>query len=182
MVEHVGRHSSRLLPSLIKPQHRFLVAISGIALLAFTTLAVAASLFPGSNEASAQPQDDVNQVTTGQSDSTGGQLVVSYVVPPNAVWSTGFQAQLAITNPTNAAHGWQVTLVYPRSVTSYIASWVDDVPQPSVSIEGQRYIFTSTAPIAAGQTALLRVEFTKVGASDFAPTQCLINGRTCNQS
>jgi hypothetical protein len=173
----VGRHASRWLPSLIKPQHRFLVAISGIALLTFAALAIAASIFPAAPEASAQPQNGVNQVPT-MAGQTG--LVASYAVPPNAIWGDGFQAEVTITNPTASAQGWQVTLVYPPSVTNYVASWVDGAPQRNVTIVGQRFTFTGTVPLAPGQTALFRAEFTKVAGPDFAVLDCEVNGDSCD--
>ncbi len=163
---------------MIKPQHRFLVAISAIALLAFATLALAASVFPAAPEASAQPQNDVNQAPAGPG-TTG--LVASYAVPPNAVWDTGFQAQVTITNPTDTEYGWQVTLAYPPTVTNHVGSWLDGVPEPNVTIDDQRFTFTSIVPLAPGHTALLRAEFTKVAGTDYAVRGCSVNGRQCTQ-
>jgi hypothetical protein len=102
-------------------------------------------------------------------------------VPPNGIWGNGFQAQVTITNPTASAHDWQVTLVYPPSVTNYVASWVDGVPQPNVSVVGQRFNFTSTVPLPPGRTALLRGEFTKIAGPDFAVMDCEVNGDSCDQ-
>ena len=174
----MGRHASRWLPSLIKPQHRFVVAITGIVLLAFATLAVAASVFPATPEASAQPQQEVSQFPPG---SHQGDLVGTYSVAPNAVWGTGFQAQVAITNRGDRPLDWQVTLAYPKTVMTYAGSWVDGVPQPNVAVAGQRYTFTSAVPVAPGQTALLRAEFSKVAGADFTVTECTVNGRQCDQ-
>ncbi len=188
MVENVGRHASRWrwLPSQLKPQHRFVVAISGILLLTFTTLAVAASVFPKSPEASAGPTpvDETTQVEqTGPPVGTGpveGQLIAYYVVPLTAVWDKGFQAQVLITNTAPTPQGWQVTLVYPQTVTGHVRSWVAGAPQPAVDIGGQRFTFTGATPIAAGQTALLRVEFTTT-AGKVEALECTVNGLPCNR-
>jgi|RhiMetdeSRZDD1v2_1073273.scaffolds.fasta_scaffold1152712_2 cellulose binding protein with CBM2 domain len=178
MVNAVGRHASRWLPSLIKPQHRFLVAISAIALLAFATLAIAASVFPAAPEASAQPQNGINQPPAGRGETS---LVASYAVLPNAAWDTGFQAQVTITNPTDRPYGWQVTLAYPPTVTNHVGSWVDGVPQPNMTIDDQRFTFTSTVPLGPGRTAVLRAEFTRVAGTDFAVRDCTVNGRQCSR-
>ena len=186
-VEHVGRHASRWRwPSQIKPQYRFLVAISGILLLAFAALAVAATAFPQSPQASTQPnpppQDD-NQVTPPDVPANAsGQLIAAYVVPPGSVWGTGFQAQVLITNTGATAQRWQVTLSYPQTVTGDVASWVDGAPQPSAVVDGRTFTFTSILPIQPGQSALLKVEFSKVPVADFAVETCTINGRTCDGS
>ncbi len=188
MVEHVGRHASRWrwLPSQIKPQYRFPVAIAAIILLAFATLGVAASVFPRSPEASAAPTpvDDPTlpgpaEQTTGQ--GSGPQLIAYYVVPLNAVWATGFQAQILITNTSTIAQGWQVSLRYPQTVTGYVKSSVDGAPQPTVAISGQRFTLTGATAIAAGQTAQLRVEFTTVAGADVDVAECTVNGVPCNR-
>jgi hypothetical protein len=184
----VGRHASRWRwPSQLKPQYRFLLAISGILLLAFTTLAVAASLFPQSPQASAgaTPTDEGNAYPgdTGPlpavTGPVGGQVIAAYAVPDNAVWDSGFQAQVLLTNTTTAAQPWQVTLVYPTAVTGFVASWLDGAPQPSASVDGQRFTFTSTLPIAPGQSALLKVEFSKEAGTNFTLQACAVNGRSC---
>jgi Cellulose binding domain len=187
----VGRHASRWrwLPSQIQPQYRFPVAIAGIILLAFATLGVAASMFPNSPEASAAPTP-VDETTpfgpTGPPAGPGqgprpGQLIAYYVVPMTAVWDTGFQAQVLITNTATTAQGWQITLLYPPTVTGYVGSWVEGAPQPSVGITGQRFTLTGAAPIAAGQTARLRVEFTTVAGADVDVAECTVNGLPCNR-
>src|SRR5262245_39257804 len=149
MVERVGRHASRWrwLPSQIKPQHRFVVAISGILLLAFATLAVSATIFPRTPEASAGPN---SADRTTPSDPTNiapatGQLIAYYVVPMSAVWANGFQAQVLITNTANAPQGWQVTLTYPLAA-QYVDSSVDGSAQPSVEVSGDRFVFTGAGP------------------------------------
>jgi hypothetical protein len=191
MVEHVGRHASRgrWLPSQIKPQYRFPVAIAGIMLLAFTTLGVAASIFPRSPEANAGPTPVDEPMTVlpteplpGQGQGPGpGQLVAYYVVPLTAVWANGFQAQILITNTATAPQGWQIVLQYPQTVTGHVASRVDGGPQPSVEVNGQRFTLTGAAPIAAGQTTLLRIEFTTVSGADVELAECTVNGLPCNR-
>jgi hypothetical protein len=190
MVEHVGRHASRWrwLPSQIKPQYRFPVAIAGILLLAFATLGVAASIFPRSPEASAAPTP-VDEPTTlvptemqqvpGQ--TPAGQLIAYYVVPVNAVWANGFQAQILITNTAATARGWRVSLLYPQTVTGYVASSVEGGPQPSVDITGQRFTLTGGTPIEGGQTLRLRVEFTTVAGAHVDVAECTVNEMPCNR-
>ena len=186
MVEHVGRHASRgrWLPSQIKPQYRFPVAVAGIMLLAFATLGVAASIFPRSPEASAAPTpvDEPMTPLPGQGQGPGpGELVAYYVVPMTGVWANGFQAQILITNTAAAPQGWQIVLLYPQTVTGHVSSQVDGGPQPNVEVTGQRFTLTGTAPIGAGQTTLLRVEFTTVSGADVDVAECTVNGLPCNR-
>ena len=155
-------------------------------LLAFATLGVAASIFPRSPEASAAPTpaEEPTTIASEQSEGQGpgpGELVAYYVVPLTAVWGNGFQAQILITNTAGVPQGWQVVLLYPQTVTGYVASSVDGGPQPNVDVTGQRFTLTGATPIAAGQTALLRVEFSTVAGADVDVAECTVNGKPCNR-
>jgi hypothetical protein len=215
----VGKHLAREEPPppKDKPRWRFLVAISGILVLAFIAMALVAALFPQHGpQAVAGPETtqppfppiqggpDQNPTSTGPpatstppsrgATGTGrpsttrapkppaGQLSGAYSVLPNAVWDTGFQAQVVIANKTGSAQSWQVRIVYPSTVTRYVTSWIDGHPEPHADVSGQTVIFSGSATVPAGATWALKFQFDKQSGGDFNPVECTVNGRACSVS
>lgn len=199
-------------PPKDKPRWRFLVAIGGIVVLAFVSMAAVAALFPqrgsqavagpetsnpfphlpgdptGGTSPSGGPTPDPGQTPASTPprgsasrppNAPSGQLSGAYTVLPNAVWETGFQAQVAITNNTGSAQSWQVRLVYPASVTRYVTSWVDGSPGPRAEVSGQTVIFSGTATVPIGRTIGLKFQFDRTKGGDFSPIECSVNGRAC---
>lgn len=217
----MGRHTAAEAPPppKDKPRYRFLVAISGILVLAFVTMAAVAALFPenGSRAVAGPDGSQANPfpqlpgdpaATSGATPTTGGQppgvpasplptrggpprstppakppppnqVSGAYSVIDNAVWDLGFQAQVAITNSTDASQSWQVRVRYPDTVTRYVASWIDGYPEPQAQQSGQTVTFTGTVTIPAGQTVSLKFRFDKAKDGDYSPTECSVNGRPC---
>lgn len=191
----MGRHEMREVWRTTVPRqsHRFLIAIGAILALAFLSMALVAALYPESGPASAQPDPNApatyvypSAPDTASPDDPGaaplaGQVLAEYEVPDGGVWGTGFQAQVTMTNITATPQSWQLRLVYPRSVTGYVSSFIDGYPAPSEQAADQQFILTGSVPIPAGQTIVLKIEFNKATTSDFTPRDCVVNGQACTR-
>jgi hypothetical protein len=191
----MGRHEMREVwrTAVPKQSYRFLIAIGAIVALAFLSMALVAALYPENGGAAAQgdatgaPADTDPDVTDGSSPPPPpntdtlptGDLAAVYSVPSNAVWSTGFQAQVVMRNNSGTPQGWELRLTYPQSVTAFVSAFIDGYSAPVENSLGQQYIITSTMPIAAGQTIIVKIEFDRVTTSDFTPRDCFVNGRAC---
>lgn len=193
MGKHVRRFLSR--PPGAKPRYRFVIALGTIVLIAFAAMVTVAALYPENGPANAEPTttpfadgplpgpaDGVPPDPGVPTSAPTGPLTSTYAVPSSWVWDSGFQAQVAMTNTTLAPQDWQVRLAYPRTVTAFVGSWVDGAPQPANEITDQQFTFTGVQPVPPGQTVVLKVQFGKAPAADFAVQQCLVNGRPCTTS
>jgi hypothetical protein len=177
-----------------KQSYRFLIAIGAIVALAFLSMALVAALYPENGGAAAQgepsgpPAYTYPDATDGPPDTPPlpnagtlptGDLAAVYSVPSNSVWSTGFQAQVLMRNNSGTPQGWELRLTYPQSVTAYVSSFIDGYSAPVENSLGQQYVITSTMPIPAGQTIIVKIEFNRVTTADFTPRDCFVNGRAC---
>ena len=196
----MGKHVRRFLylePGA-KPRHRFVIALGTIVLLAFGAMAVVAAIYPENDPAVAQPDGNNSfpdqpgdpgppieaDPTLAPSDAPpgapAGLLLAIYTVPASNIWSTGFQAQIAMTNTTTTPQNWQIKLRFPQSVTAFTGSWVDGQPQPGIEAVDTDYTFNGNQPVPAGQTVVLKVQFEKTVNADFRAQDCVINGRACS--
>lgn len=89
-----------------------------------------------------------------------------------------FIGQVELTNTTARQLDWKVVLVFPSSVGNLRTSWLESLPQPTLSERGQTYTWTSSVPLAARSTAQLRFHFDRTGSSD-SPLSCGVNGSAC---
>src|SRR5690349_11924285 len=128
----MGRHEMREVwrTAVPKQSYRFLIAIGAIVALAFLSMALVAALYPENGGAAAQgdatgpPPYTYPDTTDAPTDTPAlpgadtlptGDLAAVYSVPSNAVWSTGFQAQVVMRNNSGTPQGWELRLTYPQS-------------------------------------------------------------------
>lgn len=89
-----------------------------------------------------------------------------------------FIGQVELTNTTARELDWTAVLVLPSTVGDLRTSWLESLPQPTLSERGQTYTWTSSVALAAGSTAQLRFHFDRTGSSD-NPLSCTVNGSDC---
>lgn len=90
-----------------------------------------------------------------------------------------FIGQVAITNRPGADRAWTVTLTFPAEVGDLRTSWLESLPQPTLTTAGRTFTWRSTTPLAAGTTGLLRFQFERTGDAA-TPSRCTANGRACD--
>lgn len=95
-----------------------------------------------------------------------------------AVYRYAFIGKVEISNPTDEAQDWTVELEFPDSVGRLNTFWVDGTPQPTKERDRDRYIFTSTVPVEANSTVVLKFHFNFYGR-DITPTLCTVDGNAC---
>lgn len=95
-----------------------------------------------------------------------------------ASFHDSFQGEVLVTNNGPAARQWSVELRFPGNVGRLQTSWVESAPQATLRRSGDRYIFTSTVPLAAGSSVPLRFQFDRSGRGDL-PSDCRVNGTRC---
>lgn len=93
-------------------------------------------------------------------------------------YGDSFIGQVLITNEPGADRSWTVVLEFPSDVGDLRTSWLEGLPQPTLSRAGRTFTWRSTTPLAAGATGMLRFHFDRPGAAD-QPSRCLTNGRAC---
>jgi hypothetical protein len=186
----VGRHSApeEPPPPRDKPRYRFVVAISGILLLAFLSMAVVAAVFPetgpqaadgagGNGAANPFPQVPAGPVTPAGPPATAA-ITGAYELSQE--WADGFIGAVRLTNDTAGPVSWQVRLVFPDTVRDLQNRWIAGGPgDTTVTRTGQTVVFDSQEQLAAGATIGLHFQFTKDG-SNINPTECWVNGRPCS--
>ena len=88
-------------------------------------------------------------------------------------WSTGYQAEVSVTNDTPATiKTWQVRITLPAG-TSVVNAW-----NATQSVSGSTYTFTPAAyngTVAAGAST----SFGFIAAGTGRPTSCEVNGKAC---
>jgi hypothetical protein len=89
-----------------------------------------------------------------------------------------FIGQVELADTTGRDLAWKVVLVFPSNVGELRTSWLESLPQPSLSERGQTYAWTSSVPLAAGSKAQLRFHFDRTGTGD-SPSSCTVNGSPC---
>ncbi|MBO3741264.1 cellulose binding domain-containing protein [Actinoplanes flavus] len=98
-----------------------------------------------------------------------------------APYDREFIGEVLVTNAGAAPADWVVELVFPDEVGELRTSWVESAPQPTLSRSGDRYIWRSGAPVAAGSSAPLRFQYAHTG-TDGRPSSCTVNGSPCSYS
>ena len=109
--------------------------------------------------------------------------------PPPAALVTGrysvlqsfgdaFIGQVLLTNTTGTPQNWRATLVFPSNVGDLRTSWLESLPQPTLSRHGHSFTWTSSVPLAARSTGELRFHFERTGSGD-TPDSCEVNGAPC---
>jgi hypothetical protein len=86
-------------------------------------------------------------------------------VPASNIWSTGFQAQIAMTNTTTTPQNWQVKLRFPQSVTAFTAAG-STASRSRASRRGPDYTFNGNQPVPPADV-VLKVQFEKTVNADF---------------
>jgi hypothetical protein len=109
--------------------------------------------------------------TVPPADVTGRYRVV-------ASYQTEFIGEVRISNGSSGPRHWTVRLAFGRDVGAMRTFWVESQPQATLRRSGPAYIFSSTAPVAARSTAVLRFQFNRSGR-DNKPESCSTNGLTC---
>lgn len=191
----MGRHAraEEPPPPKNKPRYRFPIAIGAIALLAFTSMAIVAAVYPErAPQAATTPVQDPGVPGNPFPELSGIPNITSGPLPPPAVaavagayqltqdWVDGFIGAVQLSNSTNAPQSWQVTLVFPDNVKDLQARWISGGPgEATVSRAGQTVTFAGQQPLPAGTQIALHFQFTKAAGSP-NPRECSVNGRPCS--
>jgi Cellulose binding domain len=93
-------------------------------------------------------------------------------------YPTGFIGEVRISNASGGPRPWTVRLVFGSNVGVMRTFWVESQPQATLRRSGPAYVFTSSVPVAARSSVLLRFQFDRSG-SDSPPVSCSTNGLTC---
>jgi hypothetical protein len=203
----VGRHAvpEESPPPKDKPRYRFVVAVSGIVLLAFASMAMVAAVFPQrAPQAQASPKDLAGSadafppIAASQSSPTAAPLVTTNpasgdaTTPPAAAmglvsgkfqlsndWNDGFIGSVRLSNGTSSAQAWRVLLVFPDNVKDLQARWIAGGPgEMTVTRTGPTVTFTGQTSLAAGARLGVFFQFGKTVGSP-TPRKCSVNGRAC---
>jgi hypothetical protein len=89
-----------------------------------------------------------------------------------------FIGEVLLTNTTGRAQDWRVVLVVPSNVGALRTSWLESLPQPTLSRNGRTYTWTSSVPLSARSTGQMRFHFDRTGG-DKPPDSCTVNGSSC---
>ncbi|WP_433378117.1 cellulose binding domain-containing protein [Actinoplanes sp. CA-142083] len=90
-------------------------------------------------------------------------------------YDDSFIGQVLVINRTSEPQDWVVTLTYPGNLRT---SWLESLPQPTLSRRGHTFTWTSSVPLAAGASGRLRFHFDRADGSD-TPDSCSVNGSPC---
>lgn len=90
-----------------------------------------------------------------------------------------FIGQVLITNSPGADRNWTVTLTFPSGAGELRTSWLESLPQPTLTRSGTTYTWRSTTPLAAGASGGLRFHFEGTRRT---PAACVTNGRACQST
>lgn len=89
-----------------------------------------------------------------------------------------FIGKVVIVNQSYSGRDWTVELAFGPDVGKLNTFWVDGTPQPTMQRADDRYVFTSTVPVAGQSWVVLKVHFDRSGW-DIDPTSCTVNGGDC---
>lgn len=95
-----------------------------------------------------------------------------------ASFHDAFQGEVLVANNDRTARHWTVELRFPENVGRLWTYWVESAPQATLRRSGDWYVFTSTAPLAAGASVPLRFHFERQGRGDI-PAECRASGTSC---
>lgn len=109
-----------------------------------------------------------------RSDVTGRYRVMSS-------YHDSFLGEVLVINRGRTDRQWTVELRFPENVGRLRTAWVESAPQATLRRSADRYIFTSTAPVAAGSSVPLRFHFDRSGRGE-TPSECRANGTRCTIS
>lgn len=93
-------------------------------------------------------------------------------------YGDSFIGEVAVTNDAGDARDWTVTLTFPDSVTGLRTSWLESLPQPTLTRDGRTFRWRSSVPLSAGATGLLRFHLERSGRGE-RPSACTVNGARC---
>jgi hypothetical protein len=91
----------------------------------------------------------------------------------------GFVGEVRISNTSGRDSDWVVRLRFPANVGELITSWVESAPQATLSRAGDRYVWSSGAPVPAHGAVELRFHFARSGTGNL-PSACTVNGEACS--
>ncbi|GGN71690.1 hypothetical protein GCM10010112_39240 [Actinoplanes lobatus] len=114
----------------------------------------------------------------GRPSSPAPTPTVTGVYRVMAPYDREFIGEVLVTNSGAAPADWVVELVFPDEVGELRTSWVESAPQATLSRSGDRYIWRSGAPVAAGSSAPLRFQYAHTGTGG-QPSSCTVNGAPC---
>jgi hypothetical protein len=89
-----------------------------------------------------------------------------------------FVGNVVIANNSYTGRDWTVELAFGPDVGKLNTFWVDGTPQPTMQRSDDRYVFTSTVPVAGRSWVVLKVHFDRSGWA-IDPTICTVNGGDC---
>lgn len=121
--------------------------------------------------AAATPSPSGSSLPVQQSGITGRYRVI-------ASFDTSFQGEVLVANTGRMARHWTVELRFPENVGPLWNHWVESAPQATVRQSGNRYVFTSTAPLAPGASVRLRFQLARSGKGNL-PIECRASGAPC---
>lgn len=93
-------------------------------------------------------------------------------------FADSFIGEVLVANNGQSDRQWTVELRFPSNVGGLRTAWVESAPQATLRRSGDRYVFTSTAPVAAGASVPLRFHFDRSGRGE-TPTECVTSGNRC---
>lgn len=93
-------------------------------------------------------------------------------------YSNSFTGEVLVSNVSTTDRSWTVLLSFPAGVGSLRTSWVEGARQATVSRDGDRYVFSSAVPIAAGESVALRFQLNDTGGV-VQPVECSVNDSSC---
>ncbi|MCA2217341.1 cellulose-binding protein [Jidongwangia harbinensis] len=93
-------------------------------------------------------------------------------------FADGFIGEVLIVNTTARDRNWTARLAFPGNVGALRTSWVESAPQATLGRDGDAFVWTSGAPVAARSRVALRFHFTRSGSGD-RPRQCTVSGSAC---
>jgi hypothetical protein len=103
---------------------------------------------------------------------------ISAVYSLQQTWPGGFIARVLLTNAATTGQSWQIAIEYPSTVTRYVTGWSNGSNPPTTTTSGQRSTITGPAPLGAGQSVAVFVQYDDQG-TDIGPTSCSVNGSAC---
>src|SRR5262249_22513470 len=94
----------------------------------------------------------------------GGRLSAAYSVQDS--WPGGFIAQGTVANGSAPDQTWQVVIDYPESVNGYVTGWSNAPVPPTTAATSNSATITGAAPLPAGQSVSVSVQFGRQGSGD----------------
>ena len=131
---------------------------------------------PATVPASPRPARTSGRATTTAPAPSPGPVTGRYRVADS--YDDAFIGEVLVANSSGRDSGWRVELRFPAAVGDLITSWVESAPQATLRRSGDRYIWTSGAPVPARGQVALRFHFSRTGSGDL-PSACTVNGGSC---